>query len=76
MDFGEKYDLLQLVYSLNLDNDVFESDLEEYYHYYRMVHVKHSERVINGFQLMFVKLPSLLLTLIIKRKWSACGCAI
>lgn len=57
MGSGEKYDLLQPVYSLNLVNDVFEPDLEEYYHYYRMVHVEHSERVINGLQLVFVELP-------------------
>lgn len=56
MGSGEKYDLLQPVYSLNLVNDVFEPDLEEYYHYYRMVHVEHSERVINGLQLVFVEL--------------------
>lgn len=57
MEAGEKYDLLQPVYSLNLVNDVFEPDLKEYYHYYRMVHVEHSERVINGLQLVFVELP-------------------
>lgn len=57
MDSGEKYDLLQPVFSLNLVNDVFESDLKEYYHYYRMVHVEHSEKVINGLQLVFVELP-------------------
>ena len=56
MGSGEKYDLLQPVYSLNLVN-IFEPDLAEYYHYYRMVHVEHSERVINGLQLVFVELP-------------------
>lgn len=57
MDSGEKYDLLQPVYSLNLVNDIFEPELEEYYHYYRLVHMQHSERVINGLQLVFVELP-------------------
>ena len=57
MDAGEKYELLQPVYSLNLVNDIFEPDLKEYYHYYRMVHVEHSKRVINGLQLVFVELP-------------------
>lgn len=56
-DIGDKYELLQPVYSLNLVNDIFEPDLEEYYHYYRMVHVEHSDRVIDGFQLIFVELP-------------------
>lgn len=58
MDAAEKYHLLQPVYSLNLVNDVFEPSLpEEYYHYYRMVHVEHSDRVIDGLQLVFVELP-------------------
>lgn len=57
MDSGEKYDLLQPVYSLNLVNDIFEPELEEYYHYYRLVHMQYSERIINGLQLVFVELP-------------------
>lgn len=58
MDAGEKYSLLQPVYSLNLVNDVFEPSLpDEYYHYYRMVHVEHSDRIIDGLQLIFVELP-------------------
>lgn len=57
MDSGENYDLLQPVYSLNLVNDIFEPELQEFYHYYRLVHVEHSERVINGLQLVFVELP-------------------
>lgn len=56
-DIGDKYELLQPVYSLNLVNDIFEPDLEEYYHYYRTVHVEHSDRVIDGLQLIFVELP-------------------
>lgn len=54
---GEDYDLLQPVYSLNLVNEVFEPALEGYYHYYRMVHVEHSDRVIEGLHLVFVELP-------------------
>ena len=55
---GEEYELLQPVYSLNLVNDIFESDLtQEYYHYYRLVHVEHTERVIEGLHLIFVELP-------------------
>ena len=45
---GEEYELLQLVYSLNLVNEVFEPELEGFYHYYKMVHVEHSEKVIDG----------------------------
>lgn len=54
---GDEYKLLQPVYSLNLVNEVFEPELEGYYHYYRMVHVEHSDRVIEGLQLIFVELP-------------------
>lgn len=57
MDAGEEYELLQPVYSLNLVNEIFEPDMEEYYHYYRIVHVEHSDRVIDGLQLIFVELP-------------------
>lgn len=57
MDAGKKYELLQPVYSLNLVNDIFEPEPEEYYHHYRIVHVEHSDRVIDGLQLVFVELP-------------------
>jgi len=55
---SKAYELLQPVYSLNLVNDVFEPELpDEYYHYYRMVHVEHTDRVIEGLHLVFVELP-------------------
>ena len=54
---GEEYELLQPVYSLNLVNEVFEPELEGFYHYYKMVHVEHSEKVIDGLHLIFVELP-------------------
>lgn len=54
---GEHYELLQPVYSLNLVNDIFEPSLEGYYHHYTMIHVEHSDRVIDGLQLIFVELP-------------------
>lgn len=57
LDAGKGYDLLQPVYSLNLVNEVFEPTLEGYYHHYAMVHVEHTERIIDGLQLIFVELP-------------------
>ncbi|MBP5367254.1 MAG: Rpn family recombination-promoting nuclease/putative transposase, partial [Bacteroidales bacterium] len=45
---GKKYELLQPVYSLNLVNEVFEKDIDDAYHYYRLVHEKHSDRIIDG----------------------------
>ncbi|WP_294628505.1 Rpn family recombination-promoting nuclease/putative transposase [uncultured Bacteroides sp.] len=58
LDAGEQYELLQPVYSLNLVNDIFELDLDdEYYHYYRLVHMEHTDKVIEGLHLIFVELP-------------------
>lgn len=57
MDAGEQYELLQPVYSLNLVNDIFEPDLKGYYHHYSLIHVEHSDKIIDGLQLIFVELP-------------------
>ncbi|WP_455630585.1 Rpn family recombination-promoting nuclease/putative transposase, partial [Parabacteroides sp.] len=54
---GEQYELLQPVYSLNLVNDIFEPNLKGFYHHYKLVHVEHTNRVIDGLQLIFVELP-------------------
>lgn len=54
---GEEYELLQPVYSLNLVNQVFEPELEGYYHYYRLVHIENTKKVIDGLHLIFVELP-------------------
>ena len=57
LDGGEDYRLLEPVYSLNLVNEVYESEMPDYYHYYRLVHDAHTEKVINGLHLVFVELP-------------------
>lgn len=57
---GEKampFKYLEPVYSLNLVNDIYEPQLKEFYHYYRMVHIEHSDRVIEGLHLVFIELP-------------------
>ena len=54
---GEEYKLVQPVYSLNLVNEVFEPELKGYYHHYAMVHLEHSDRIIEGLKLIFVELP-------------------
>lgn len=54
---GKDCRLLQPVYSLNLSTEVFKPDVVEYYHYYRLVHVERTDRVINGLHLVFVELP-------------------
>ena len=57
LDSGYHFHLLQPVYSLNLINEIFEPDLEGFYHHYQMVHVENSDRVIEGLELVFVELP-------------------
>ena len=54
---GDDYESLQPVYSLNLVNDTFEPDIEDYYHYYRLVHYLHSDKLLEGLHLVFVELP-------------------
>lgn len=54
---SEDYSLLKPVYSLNLVNEVFESKLDDYYHYYHLVHEEHTDKVIDGLHLVFVELP-------------------
>nr|WP_291529683.1 Rpn family recombination-promoting nuclease/putative transposase [Bacteroides sp. UBA939] len=53
----KQYEPLQPVYSLNLANEVFEPELEGYYHHFRTVYEENSDKIINGLQLIFVELP-------------------
>ena len=59
LEKGKEYKILQPVYSLNIVNDVFDTDLpkDEYYHYYQLVHDKHSDKIIEGLHIAFVELP-------------------
>ena len=57
LDRNENYRLLQPVYSLNLVNEIFEPDMEQYYHYYRLVHSERTDKVIDGLHLVFIELP-------------------
>ena len=54
---GNNYKLLQPVYALSLVNETFEPDMEEYYHYYHLVHDLYSDKVLEGLHLVFVELP-------------------
>lgn len=53
------YKLLQPVYSINIVNDIFETDLpkDEYFHYYQLVHERHTEKIIKGLHIAFIELP-------------------
>ena len=59
LEKGEDYRLLRPVYSLNLVNGIFEKDLpeNEFYHFYQLVHERHTEKVIEGLHIVFVELP-------------------
>ena len=60
LDKAEKFELLQPVYALNFVNDEFEKSPEmkdEYYHYYKIVNVKNTEKQIEGLEFLFLELP-------------------
>ena len=58
LESGEKYKLIQPVYSLNLINDTgFDSDPDEFYHDYAIVDVAHTDRRIEGLRFIFIELP-------------------
>jgi len=54
---GMFYANLQPVYALNFVNDTFMPDVDDYYHYYHLVHDKYTDKVIEGLHLIFVELP-------------------
>jgi len=53
---GGDYELLQPVYALNFVNENFMKDVDDYYHYYHLVHDKYTNKVIDGLHLIFVEL--------------------
>jgi predicted transposase/invertase (TIGR01784 family) len=60
LDKAKEFKLLQSVYALNFVNDVFEKSPEmedEYYHYYKIVNIKDTEKQIKGLEFLFVELP-------------------
>ena len=65
---GEPFSSLQPVYSLNLIDDIFEPKMEEYYHYYHLVHDKYTEKVIDGYHLVFVELKKFKPKTMVERK--------
>jgi predicted transposase/invertase (TIGR01784 family) len=60
LDKAKKIELLQPVYAINLVNHIFETSPEmadEYYHYYKTVNVKHTNKQIKGLEFLFIELP-------------------
>jgi predicted transposase/invertase (TIGR01784 family) len=57
---AQDFELLQPVYAWNYVNDKFEKSAEmenEYYHYYKIVNVNHTEKQIEGLEFLFLELP-------------------
>jgi predicted transposase/invertase (TIGR01784 family) len=60
LDKAQEFELLQPVYALNFVNKIFEPAPEmkdEYYHYYKIVNIKDTEKQIKGLEFLFVELP-------------------
>jgi len=60
LDKAKEFKLLKPVYALNFVNDTFENSPEmqdEYYHYYKIVNIKDTEKQIEGLEFLFVELP-------------------
>jgi predicted transposase/invertase (TIGR01784 family) len=57
LDKGTEYKELQPVYALSLVNQVFEHDMEEFYHHYKIVHLANSNKVLEGLEFVFVEIP-------------------
>jgi predicted transposase/invertase (TIGR01784 family) len=60
LDKAEDFKLLQPVYALNFVNETFEKSSEtesEYYHYYKIVNIKNTEKQIKGLEFLFIELP-------------------
>jgi predicted transposase/invertase (TIGR01784 family) len=60
LDKAKEFELLQPVYALNFVNDKFEKSPEmanEYYHYYKIVNIRDTEKQIEGLEFLFVELP-------------------
>jgi len=54
---GDEYKSLEPVYSLNLINENFEPNLEEYFHHYKIIHTEHNDKIIKGLEFIFIELP-------------------
>jgi predicted transposase/invertase (TIGR01784 family) len=57
---AEDFEFLQPVYALNFVNDRFEKSPEmehEYFHYYKIVNIRDTEKQIKGLEFLFIELP-------------------
>jgi predicted transposase/invertase (TIGR01784 family) len=60
LDKGKPFHLLLPVYALNFVNDTFEKSpqmKDEYYHHYKIVNIKDTEKQMKGLEFIFIELP-------------------
>ena len=60
LDKAEKFRLLQPVFALNFVNETFENDpgmKDDYFHHYKIVNIKDTEKQIEGLEFVFIELP-------------------
>ncbi|MDR1523836.1 MAG: Rpn family recombination-promoting nuclease/putative transposase [Tannerella sp.] len=60
LESSQEYKLLRPVYAINFVNEIFEKSPEminEYYHYYKIVNLRHTEKRIDGLEFVFIELP-------------------
>jgi predicted transposase/invertase (TIGR01784 family) len=60
LDRADRYELLQPVYALSFVNETFEKSPEmqnEYYHHYKIVNIKNTQKQIKGLEFIFIELP-------------------
>lgn len=55
-DKGSEYSKLKPVYALNLINQNYLPDSDEYYHHYAVVHLKDSNERLHGLEFVFIEL--------------------
>jgi predicted transposase/invertase (TIGR01784 family) len=60
LDKAQEFKLLKPVFALNFVNDTFENSptmRNEYFHHYKIVNIKDTERQIKGLEFVFIELP-------------------
>jgi len=60
LDKAEAFKLLHPVYALNFVDDTFEDApemVDEYFHHYKIVNIRNTEKQIKGLEFVFVELP-------------------
>jgi predicted transposase/invertase (TIGR01784 family) len=60
LDKADKISLIRPVYALNFVNETFEKSpamKDEYFHHYKIVNIRNTEKQIKGLEFIFVELP-------------------